>query len=218
MQTKITFHPFMSGNPSKTYATLIKNNGIFSLNLTFLLKNLEIKITNFNKNMNIEFNKISNAWQKLKDPCDYVSFIAKSFAYIISLGNLDIFPRVRQQGLNNDKITNTLIQNRTISHEDNSIGNCISALDKNNYKSAAELLSKIFSNLPQPQKNEIRRAFGIRTQQLFTQTSDQQAIISVLKAIDNKLDSIPFSETTLQLLSDSQLMIIRATLAKYQSA
>lgn len=183
--------------------------------------------------MNINPNRITNAWQNIKNPCDYIAFAITLFLYTVTLGNCNLFPRAQQAlSHNNDSPLllwdqdQTPIEHRTVINESgtfeqktfNQVGNCLQAIDSQEIARAANLLKDIFANLPQIQKNEIRRAFSIRSLQAL-ENMDKSNFIRLLRAIDLKdyTNAVTLIPNALPLLTPTQLMIVRSTLANFHN-
>lgn len=171
--------------------------------------------------MNINLNRITDTWQKLDNPCDYLTFAVTLFCYTITLGNWDCFPRAQQASndYNSPQHLFVPIEERTVIQPEtieNAI-KCIDVMDKKDIQTAGNLLKDSFSNLPQIQKDEIRRAFGICLLDGFTDNMNKVKVLRALSIIQtNHTDAGTYIQDAFHLLSDSQLMIIRCTLANFR--
>lgn len=178
--------------------------------------------------MNISPNRISQAWQNIKNPCDYLSFALGFVAYIATLGDVDLFPRAQHalQDDFNDRILDLPIDIET--REVNQIkpkketldkaSKCLGAIDSNDTQTAANLLGEIVFDLLPAQKKEINRAF--RNCEV---KEEKVNLVKICWGITQS-DSSTFPKTQelvgekFHLLTEGLRMIIRNTLNEYCNA
>lgn len=169
--------------------------------------------------MNISINRINDAWQELKNPCDYPLFVVQSLAYTVTLGNCDFFPRVygskddEEEILSSVKVVGEKKDKKQSSQILKDASECIYALDNKNIEDAAKLLNKIFWNLDERRKTQIRKVLGDHSKSEKEISNQSTEINDVCTYIDKDQQRADLFNEALTLLNEAERHIIRCNLS-----